>query len=265
MKVLVLGGLGTVGSGLRTYMPLVSSHNYEFTCVDLPFAEDKAPLNRVGTDLGSEKFYGDILLEPELLAKVLPGKDIVIYLARRNELEEMNAMTDQVFEACLAQPTPPFILCASSIHAVDGMYSVDEGELSLISERRFDELEEWPAYIPATTASVGMLPYTQEKRHAEEWCKKYAEAGNGCIAARWGGINPTNQVYWGPGTERGYFTLWCHQEDSARFVDSAYSTFLDGTLPSGAHYFVISKNTCQPPRPPARLPTTPGRHEVGGG
>ena len=142
VKVLVLGGLGTVGSGLRTYMPLVSSHNYEFTCVDLPFAEDKAPLNRVGTDLGSEKFYGDILLEPELLAKVLPGKDIVIYLARRNELEEMNAMTDQVFEACLAQPTPPFILCASSIHAVDGMYSVDEGELSLIAERRFDELGE---------------------------------------------------------------------------------------------------------------------------
>ena len=44
--LLVLGGLGTVGSGLRTYMPLVSSHNYEFTCVDLPFAEDKAPLNR---------------------------------------------------------------------------------------------------------------------------------------------------------------------------------------------------------------------------
>ena len=35
-------------------------------------------------------------------------------------------------------------------------------------------------------------------------------------------------------------------------MDSAYSTFLDGALPSGAHYFVISKNTCQPPRPPAR-------------
>ena len=32
-----------------------------------------------------------------------------------------------------------------------------------------------------------MLPYTQEKRHAEEWCKKYADAGHGCIAARWGG------------------------------------------------------------------------------
>lgn len=49
-------------------------------------------------------------------------------------------------------------------------------------------------------------------------------------------------MYWGPKTERGYFTLWCHQEDSARFVDACYNTFLDGKLRSGAHYYVISKN-----------------------
>ena len=35
VRVLVLGGLGAVGSGLRTYMPLVSSLAYEFTSVDL--------------------------------------------------------------------------------------------------------------------------------------------------------------------------------------------------------------------------------------
>jgi hypothetical protein len=154
--VLVLGGLGAVGSGLRTYMPLVSSLRYEFTSVDLPNAEDKAPLNGAGGDLPCEKFYGDILREPELLTKLIPGHDIVVYLARRNDLEEMNAMTDLVFATCLAQPTPPFLLSASSIHAVDGAYSMDSGALSLISERRFEEVDEWPT-LAATTASVGDL------------------------------------------------------------------------------------------------------------
>ena len=242
VKVLVLGGLGAVGSGLRTYLPKVSSLRWEFTSVDLPGAEDKAPLNGVGKDLRTTKYYGDILHEPELLDKLLPGMDMVVYLARRNDLDEMNAMTDLVFERCIAQSKPPFILSASSIHAVDGAYSVDRGVLSLIAERKFDEIEQWPEMLPATTSSVGDLPYTQEKRHAEDWCKKYAAAGHGCIAARWGGINPVNQVYWGPNTERGYFTLFCHQEDSARFVDACYSTYLNGNLPSGAHYFVISGN-----------------------
>ena len=47
-----------------------------------------------------------------------------------------------------------------------------------------------------------MLPYTQEKRHAEEWCKKYADAGHGCIAARWGGklLSSLNPVL--PSTDR---------------------------------------------------------------
>ena len=187
-----------VGSGLRTYLPRVSSRKYKFTCVDLPGADDKAPLNGVGTDLEAEKHYGDILKQPELLTKLVPGKDIVIYLARRNDLEEMNAMTDLVFETCLAQPKPPFMLSASSIHAIDGAYSVDRGVLSLLSERRFSEIEGgWPAKgfpIPATTASVGDRPYTVEKRHAEKWCQKYAAAGHGAIAARWGGINPVKCV-----------------------------------------------------------------------
>ena len=42
---------------------------------------------------------------------------------------------------------------------------------------------------------------------------------------------------------RGHFSMTrCHQEDSARFVDACYQTFLEGGLPSGAHYFVISNN-----------------------
>ena len=43
--------------------------------------------------------------------------------------------------------------------------------------------------------------------------------------------------------EVAYFTVWCHQEDSARFVDRCYKTFLDKKIRSGAHYYVISNNT----------------------
>ena len=31
------------------------------------------------------------------------------------------------------------------------------------------------------------------------------------LGNRWGGINAENKVFWGPGTERGYFALFCHQ------------------------------------------------------
>ena len=43
--------------------------------------------------------------------------------------------------------------------------------------------------------------------------------------------------------ERGYFALWCHQQDAARFVHACYTTRTSGDLPSGAHYFVVSDNT----------------------
>ena len=67
-----------------------------------------------------------------------------------------------------------------------------------------------------------------------------ASEGHGAVAARWGGINEHNAV--ADIEERGYFSVWCHQEDSARFVHACYETYLNGTLPSGAHYFVISDN-----------------------
>ena len=44
-------------------------------------------------------------------------------------------------------------------------------------------------------------------------------------------------------SERGYFAVWCHQEDSARFVHACFQSHCRGELPSGAHYFVISANT----------------------
>ena len=64
--------------------------------------------------------------------------------------------------------------------------------------------------------------------------------GGGAVAARWGGINEHNAVV--EVTERGYFSVWCHQEDAARFVHACYESYLNGSLPSGAHYFVISDN-----------------------
>ena len=63
--------------------------------------------------------------------------------------------------------------------------------------------------------------------------------GQGAVAARWGGINPTN----GTKDEVAYFTVWCHQEDSARFVDACFKTSRAGKLRPGAHYYVISNNT----------------------
>jgi len=40
-KVLLIGGRGTIGSGLRTYMPRLDPR-YQFVSMDLPGAPDKA-------------------------------------------------------------------------------------------------------------------------------------------------------------------------------------------------------------------------------
>ena len=63
-----------------------------------------------------------------------------------------------------------------------------------------------------------MLPYTQEKRHAEEWCKKYADAGHGCIAARWGGklLSSLNPVL--PSTDRSRDRPSCVSDLRAAFI-----------------------------------------------
>ena len=175
IQVLVIGGLGTVGSGLRTYLPTLDSR-YSFTSIDLPGSDDKAPENGVGLELECDKYYGDVLHEPELLRTLVQGKHMVVYLARRKDLAEMNAMTDLVFETCLAQPQPPFVIGASSVHAIDGpgpgSYTVHSGVLSTLSDRRFEDIDVWPERIKSTTPSVGEKQYTVEKRHCEEWCQK---------------------------------------------------------------------------------------------
>ena len=136
IDVLLLGGRGRIGSGLRMYLPRLDPA-YRFTSVDLPGCEDQAtgPVpQRDFVDL-------DIAAEPGRVRELMAGRDLVVYLARQGSLAEMNAMTDQVFESVLAQEPVPMVVGASSVHACDGAYSVDEGPWSIWAERRFDELD----------------------------------------------------------------------------------------------------------------------------
>ena len=131
------------------------------------------------------------------------------------------------------------MVASSSVHAVDGLYNFyEEGSVYWnLAERNFDDL---PERIAAATPAHANNDYAREKEHTEEWVRRMAEQGHGAVAARWGGINPTNEVHV---PERGYFAVWCHQEDAANFVHACYRSHLDGSLPAGAHYFVISDNT----------------------
>ena len=233
-NVLLIGGRGNIGAGLRTYLPQFDP-TYHITSVDLPGAPDKA------TDSHAQKNFVDldICAHPDQLNDLLKDRDMVVYLARKSPLDAMNQMTDLVFETLLKQNPVPFVIGSSSIHAVDGAYSVDEGVLSTLSERRFNDIPKMPAPMKSTMPAHAINPYGHEKAHVETWVQRVANQGHGAIAARWGGINAQNKMT----QERGYFTLWCHQEDAAQFVHGCYTTFKNGTLKSGAHYFVVSNNT----------------------
>ncbi len=145
IDVLLLGGRGRIGSGLRMYLPRLDPA-YRFTCVDLPGCEDQAgPLpQRDFIDL-------DIAAEPGRVRELMAGRDLVVYLARQGSLTEMNAMTDQVFKAVLAQDPVPMVIGASSVHACDGAYSVDEGSWSIWAERRFDGWTRLRSVSPASS------------------------------------------------------------------------------------------------------------------
>lgn len=233
-NVLLIGGRGNIGAGLRTYLPKLDP-TYHITSVDLPGATDKA------TDNTAQKNFIDldICAHPNQLNDLLQGRDLIVYLARKSPHEAMNQMTDLVFETVLKQTPVPMIIGSSSIHAVDGAYSVDKGARSTLSERRFNDIPQMPERIRSTLPAHPINPYGHEKAHVEKWIQHVANKGHGAIAARWGGINAQNKMT----KERGYFTLWCHQEDAAQFVHACYTTFQNGTLKSGAHYFVVSDNT----------------------
>jgi len=237
-RTLLIGGRGTIGAGLRKYLPSLNN-SYEIVSLDLPGSRDKAN----ESDLKSDLIEFDLCEYPDKLKKEIADFDLVVYLARKNPLDEMNKMTDKVFEAILNQDAPPLIVASSSVHAVDGLYSFNEESLSSywnIAERNFDAVDSWPERISAKTSAHVVGDYSKEKAYVEEWCERIASEGYGAVAARWGGINERNAV--ADVEERGYFSVWCHQEDAARFVHSCYEAYLKKTLPSGAHYFVISDN-----------------------
>jgi len=236
-NVVLIGGRGNIGSGLRTYLPRLDP-TYQIVSVDLPGAPDKATV----PDAQREFVDLDITEHPDRLLELLDNRDLVIYLSRTRQLEatsQMNQMTDLVFKSILAQNSVPMVIGSSSIHAVDGAYSVDEGTLSILAERRFDDIDKWPERIPSTLPACPVNPYGQYKAHVEQWVQKMADQGHSAVAARWGGINAQNKM----NKARGLFAFWCHQEDAARFVHACYTTHQNGTLPSGAHYFVVSDNT----------------------
>jgi hypothetical protein len=234
INVLLIGGRGNIGAGLRTYMPRFDAR-YRIVSVDLPDSADKA----TESDAQRQFVDLDIVAQPDALRDLIKGQDLVVYLARTGNLEAMNRMTDQVFEAVLAQDAPPMMVASSSVHAVDGLYNFyEEGSIYwTMAERQFDQL---PERIGAKTPADATNDYAREKEYTEEWVKRMAGQGHGAVAARWGGINHRNEVHV---PERGYFSVWCHQEDAALFVHAAYQSHCQGVLPSGAHYFVISDNT----------------------
>lgn len=237
-NTLLIGGRGTIGSGLRTYLPELDDR-YRFCSIDLPGAPDKAE------GLAEGRFVDmNIVEEPDRFRDMLPGFDLVVYLARQGDLTAMNRMTDLVFESVLdlgRSGHGPMIVASSSVHAVDDAYHFFEsGAYALLAERRFDSIREWPAPISAHLPACPINDYGHEKAYVEAWVERAADRGCGAVATRWGGVNPRNT----PLTEeRGYFAVWCHQQDAAAMVHAAYTAHLAGKLPPARHYFVISDNT----------------------
>lgn len=235
-RVLLIGGRGNIGSGLRTYLPRLDPR-YRLVSMDLPGAPDRATepdAQRVFIDL-------DIMAAPEVFRSHLEGYDLIVYLSRTRDYPRMRKMTDLVFQAIQSLDPVPMVIGSSSVHAVDGVYRFfSEGEYAILAERRFSDIKNWPERIPATIRAHAINDYGREKEHVEDWVKKMAAGGHASVAMRWGGVNSENNAVM---TERAYFAVWCHQEDAARMVHACYTSHLAGSLVSGAHYFVISDNT----------------------
>ena len=244
-NTLLIGGRGTIGSGLRLYLPEMDER-YRFCSIDLPGAPDRAG-GCGGEDRDDQADQADRIIdmniaeEPDRFRDLLPGFDLVVYLARQGDLAAMNRMTDLVFESVLALDRRPMIVGSSSVHAVDDAYRFFEsGAYALIAERKFDAIEDWPAPISAHLPACPINDYGREKAYVETWVERAAGWGCGGLAVRWGGVNPGNTPIV---EERGYFAVWCHQQDAAAMVHAAYTAHRNGSLPPARHYFVISDNT----------------------
>ena len=232
IDVLLIGGKGTIGSGLRTFLPKIHS-DYTITSIDLPNVRDKSK------SPSNDDFFIDLDISSDEsgLKKSLKGRDLIVYLARTDPLVEMNKMTDRVFKSILDTCPEALVIGSSSVHATGGAYFPFTKEpYSTIAKRKFKNLKEWPKPLSVLTEPCPTGDYGLEKAYVESWCSRLGAIGKNAVAARWGGINENN----GKKEEVAYFTVWCHQEDSARFVDACYKTYVKGKLRPGAHYYVIS-------------------------
>lgn len=235
INTLLIGGKGNIGAGLRKYLPELDS-GYRITTADLPGSPDKA----TGPAVQSEFVELDASQDDGRLNKALAGRDLVVYLARKDPLTEMNAMTDRVFKAFMDVCPDALMVASSSVHATGGAYFPFAKEpYSTIAARRFEDVDPWPEPLSARLEPCPTGDYGLEKAYVEAWCQRLGAIGMKAVAARWGGINARNEMT----DEVAYFTVWCHQEDSARFVNACYKASRAGRLRSGAHYYVISNNT----------------------
>jgi hypothetical protein len=209
---LLIGGRGNIGSGLRTFLPKLNSE-YEITSVDLPGAVDRT------TDPSVKREFVDLDISEDdsRLRELLADRDLVVYLARKDPLSDMNAMTDQVFRAVMDVCPDALMIGSSSVHATGGAYfPFEKVPYSTIAARKFDDIDPWPVPLPATLPPCLITEYGLEKSYVEAWCSRLAVHGQNAVAARWGGVNSKNAMT----DEVAYFTVWCHQEDAALFVDS---------------------------------------------
>lgn len=235
IKTLLIGGKGTIGSGLRTYLPQLNPE-YQIASVDLPGAPDKATVATGDTEF----IELDASSDEDALREAMQGRDLVVYLARKDPLSDMNAMTDLVFNSAMEACPDALMVASSSVHATDAAYwPFTEEPYATIATRKFEKVDPWPEPLSAMLEPRPVSDYGLEKTYVEAWCKRFANNGRKAVAARWGGINTENAMT----SEVAYFTVWCHQEDSARFVDACFRASQSGSLRSGAHYYVISDNT----------------------
>ena len=169
-STLLIGGSGTIGSGLRTYLPRLDAR-YRIVSLDLPGARDKA-----NEDDAQRAFIElDLCEDPEALGALLADYDLVVYLARKNPLQEMNAMTDLVFEAVIRQEKPPMMVASSSVHAVDGLYSFNDEDSVYwpMADRNFDAVNPWPERISAKTPAHAPNDYAREKNMPSSGARKW--------------------------------------------------------------------------------------------
>ena len=146
INTLLIGGKGNIGAGLRTYLPQLNDA-YQITSVDLPGSEDKA------TDPDAQRTFVDmdISADDPGLRELLKHRDLIVYLARKDPLGAMNAMTDQVFRAIMDVCPTAMVIGSSSVHAMSAAYfPFDKPPYSMIAARRFDEVDPWPASLPAS-------------------------------------------------------------------------------------------------------------------